>query len=141
MKRFVYLLLCCVILVGCGSSNDSSKEKQSKQEETDQKADEGERTLDDIESFLIDKKALIGEKTQMAPEVIGAVDGFKYKESNAEIYEYDTTTENYEKLCNGEEIPIEGMEGFTVKAVSVNGKFILMGEPSQEIIDTFNSFK
>lgn len=90
---------------------------------------------------MLDEGALTGERTQMAAEMVGAVDGFKYDESNAEIYEYDVTSENYMKLSNGEQIQIEGMEGFFVDAVSVNGKFVLMGTPSQETTDAFNSFK
>lgn len=101
-----------------------------------------EKTLEDVEDYLLDKGVLSGERVQMGAELIGGIAGFKYKDSAAEIYEYDMGSEEYKKLANGEEIPLKGMESYTVKAVSINGKFVLFGDNvSQELIDTFNSFK
>lgn len=100
-----------------------------------------EKSLEDIENYLLDKGILSGERTQMAASMVGGIDGFKYSDSGIEIYEYDITSEEYLALSNGEEIDLEGMEGFKISAVSINGKFVLLGEPSQEAIDAFNSFK
>lgn len=105
-------------------------------------AEASEKTLEDIENYLLEKGVLSGERVQMGAELIGGIAGFKYKDSIGEIYEYDTGSEEYQKLANGEEIPLQGMDGFTMKAVSVNGKFALFGDNvSQELIDAFNSFE
>lgn len=103
---------------------------------------ESEKTLEDIENYLLDSGVLSGERVQMAAEMVGGIAGFKYKDSVGEIYEYDTESEKYIKLKNGEEISLEGMNGFTTKAVSINGKFVLFGNNvPQELVDAFNSFK
>ncbi len=131
---FVLLAISAGVVLACGSGGDNEKGNDLKNQTQ-------EKTLDDVEQFLKEKNVLSGEKTKTAAEMIGAIDGFKYLESNTEIYVYDTDSEEYTKLSAGEEVPIKGMEGFFVKAVSVNGKFFLMGEPSQEIIDAFDSFQ
>lgn len=131
---FVLLAISAGVVLACGSGGDNENGDDLKNQNQ-------EKTLDDVEQFLKEKNVLSGEKTKTAAEMIGAIDGFKYLESNTEIYVYDTDSEEYTKLSAGEEVPIKGMEGFFVKAVSVNGKFVLMGEPSQEIIDAFDSFQ
>lgn len=131
---FALLAISAGVVLACGSGGDNEKGDDLKNQTQ-------EKTLDDVEQFLKEKNVLSGEKTKTAAEMIGAIDGFKYLESNTEIYVYDTDSEEYTKLSAGEEVPIKGMEGFFVKAVSVNGKFVLMGEPSQEIIDAFDSFQ
>ena len=93
----------------------------------------------DLESFLLEEGIVSGEKTKMAAEMVGALDGFKYGDFGVEVYEYDVNSEEYIALSKGEEIPLKGMDGFTVGATAINGKFVLMGEPSQEAIDAFNS--
>lgn len=115
---------------------ESEKVQESQPNET------SEKTIEDIENYLLDKGVLSGERVRMGAELIGGVDGFKYKDSAGEIYEYDVYSEEYKKLSNGEEIPLQGMEEFTVKAASINGKFVLIGDNiSQELIDAFNSFE
>ena len=127
-----------------GSESTSEPESQSEMESTpaNDSVEVSEKTLEDIENYLLDKGVLSGERVQMGAELIGGIAGFKYKDSVGEIYEYDTESEEYQKLANGEEIPLQGMDGFTLKAISVNGKFALFGEDvPQELIEAFNSFK
>lgn len=111
------------------SSPEVSKESDS--------VDLSEKTLDDIEKYLLDKGVLSGNRIQMAADLIGGINGFKYDESNIEIYEYDINSDEYISLSNGEEINLQGMDGYTVGAISTNEKFVLMGEPSQDIMDAF----
>lgn len=91
---------------------------------------------------MLDKGVLSGEKTQVAASMIGAKDGIKYAASNAEIYEYDESSEEYKSLASGESVEIEGMGGFSVSATSINGPFVLIasGDISQELIDAFDSY-
>lgn len=78
----------------------------------------------------------------MAAELVGGLDGFKYKDSIGEIYEYDTSSDEYQKLAAGEAIPLEGMAGFTITAIAVNGKFVLPDDDvPQELIGAFNFFE
>lgn len=161
-KKLLTILLACSISVGvvaCGDteskSNDTSKTSGHKNnslvdensetmtnDSNDNHTEEAtEKTLTDIENYMLENGAISGEKTKMAADMVGAVDGFKYKDSDVEVYEYDINSEEYIKLSNGEEIPLQGMESVTVSASAINGKFILMGNPTQEIISVFNSFK
>lgn len=154
MKRIItfFLLFSLTInITACsnkGSNNQEtlpSTQKEAQATKTSEKETETtkiqEKTLSDIETFLQKKGVLLGDKMQMAAEMVGAIDGFKYADCKTEIYEFDINSEEYKKLSNGEEIPLKGMEGFFVKAISANGKFVLIGDPSQEIIDAFESFE
>ncbi len=141
-------LMACEGNSGTSTSSDSSPEPtQSESNEVSEDTSEqaGGPTIDDLESYLLDKGVLSGEKTQTSAEMIGAISGFKYADSNAEIYEYDENSDDYKTLSDGEAIEIEGMSGYTVSSTAINGKFVLMasssGEISQELIDAFNSFK
>ncbi len=100
-----------------------------------------EASIDDIEKYMLENDAVSGQRTQMAANMVGAIDGFKYGDSNVEIYEYDINSKNYKTLAKGKKIPLEGMDGFEVEAVSINGKFVLIGEPSKDAINIFDSFK
>lgn len=155
IKLIVAATLFISFLSACGSENDvqtNSQEKALNQESTaintttpsaEQETESlnNEKSLTDLENYMLNEGVLSGDKTKMAADMVGAIDGFKYADCNTEIYEYDVNSEKYISLSSGEEIELEGMSGFTIKAVSINGKFVLMGEPSQEVIDCFDSFK
>lgn len=144
-KLLIIAMLLFIItgVVACGEkeTSESSENSDSAKQEELSESEPTENTLNDIESYLQDSGVLSGEKTQMAADMVGAINGFKYDESGIEVYEYDTNSEEYTALSNGEEIELKGMEGFTIGAAAVNGKFVLIGEPSQEAIDAFNSFE
>ena len=119
-------------------SHDSQAIEENPQNTPENKP---EHTLNDIENYLLDQGLLSGERTQMAAGLIGGIDGFKYSSSAGEIYEYDVNSDAYKKLSNGESITLEGMEGYSLKAVSTNCKFVLFGENiPQELIDAFDAF-
>lgn len=160
MKLIVAATLFISLLAACGSekdtqtrsqdeiSNQGSTEintptpstEQEEQEEQENESLNNEPVLSDLENYMLNEGMLSGDKIEMAADMVGATAGVKYADCNTEIYEYDINSEKYISLSNGEEIELEGMPGFTVKAVSINGKFVLMGDPSQEVIDCFNSF-
>ena len=126
------------------SDNETVSDKEGEADSTpaDDPQEKTEKTLADIENYLLDKGVLSGERIQMAAELVGGLDGFKYKDSIGEIYEFDTSSDEYQKLAAGEAIPLEGMAGFTITAVAVNGKFVLLGDDvPQELIDAFNSYE
>ncbi len=165
-KRLLTLILLSILstnITACGNNSPESNKQLQSTDETESKPKNNEtetqiipesenasennsskvseKTLKDIENYLLDQGVLSGERTQMAASMVGGIDGFKYADSGVEIYEYDINSEEYISLSNGEEIDLEGMDGFKIGAKSINGKFVLMGEPSQEIIDTFNSYQ
>ncbi len=153
-KLLLFLLMSAlsITIFACGKTNQKNDATDNGQESTasDEKEEnsttssepkEKINTLKDIEQYMIENGVLSGERTQMAVELIGAIDGFKYNDSDIEVYEYDVNSEEYISLANGEEIPLEGIEGVTIGAVSINDKFVLMGNPSEEAVNIFESFK
>ena len=154
-KKFVALLLASVLVLS-STSVIFADEKDDKIAELQSQVDEMQKTIDsltaeldkyrshdnqdnDIEKYLLDKDLLTGERTEMAAEMVGALSGFKY--DNVEIYEYDTSSEEYKELAAGNAIPLDGMEDITVDALAINGKYVLMGEASDELIKAFKEFK
>lgn len=149
-KKIVIVILTTVLfLAACGAENSSgdisaSHGNNHKELENSSDPEDGitEKGLEDIENYLLSRKLLSGDRVQMAADMVGAVSGFKYTDTVGEIYEYDMESEEYKKLSAGEEIPLKGMEGFKMKAVSVNGKFVLFGDnASQDLINGFDSFE
>ncbi len=163
-KIITLLMISALALSGCSNENTSEPEPETKttaeatkspdatspaqetdtpepQETQEAPQEKKDASLDDIEQHMLENNAVSGEKTQMVADMIGAISGFKYSDSNVEIYEYDVNSKNYKALTKGKKIPIEGFEGYEVGAAAINGKFVLMGEPSKKAINAFNSFK
>lgn len=173
-KKIVTLLLVSTMafgtLVGCGNNSNTDSNKSNVQEEketTDTKEVESEkqeesvpeetaeneeaetgeqaeeRSLAGIEQYMLDAGYLTGERSQKAAEMLGAIDGFGY-ECGVEIYQYDTNSDTYASVAAGEEIPLQGMDGYSVKFDAVNGEFALIfsnGEGGdQAIIDAFMAY-
>jgi hypothetical protein len=110
---------------------------------TDQDSVIGEYTFsleseDSIEEYLLSSGVLSGDRTEMAADMVGAVSGFKYGDS--EIYEYDESSDEYKTLAGGGSIPLQGFDGVTLSALAVNGKYVLMGSASDELISAFKSY-
>lgn len=166
-KKIVTLVLISAMafgtFTGCGGdSNKSTSQKETKKETTntkevkpDETAPEEtvenkntekqteERSLAGIEQYMLNAGYLTGERTQKAAEMLGAVDGFGY-DCGVEIYQYDTNSEIYASVAAGEEIPLQGMSGYSVKFNAVNGEFALVlsndEEADQVLIDTFMAY-
>lgn len=92
-----------------------------------------------MEDYLLKKGVLSGERTEMAADMVGAISGFKY--GDAEIYEYDTSSKEYKELSSGNAIPLKGMEDYLISPLAVNGKYVLMGEASEDLMQAFKNFK
>lgn len=95
-------------------------------------------SLDDLEKYLIEKKVLSGDRTEMAAEMVGAISGLKY--GNSEFYEYDTSSENYKTLSSGGSIVLEGF-GLSLTPLAINNEFVMFGEASDELVTAFNEYK
>lgn len=171
-KKIVTLLLVSTMafgtLVGCGNNSNTDSNKSNVQEEketTDTKEVESEekeesvpeetaeneeteeqteeRSLAGIEQYMLDAGYLTGERSQKAAEMLGAIEGFGY-DCGVEIYQYDTNSDTYASVAAGEEIPLQGMDGYSVKFDAVNGEFALIfsngEEGDQAIIDAFMAY-
>lgn len=155
------LLLCVSLLAACGSSDETSAaattaaaaETEGTETEAPTAAEteaptaaettaadtQGNAAGQSMEDYLLGLGLLTGERTEMAAEMIGAESGFKY--GDVEIYEFDESSDSYQKLAAGESVELEGMEGFGISAAAVNGKYVLVGSPSEEVINAFNEYK
>ena len=124
-------------------SSEEAAPDSMPQEEVSAKAEPeaSEPTLADMESYLLNKGVISGDRVRKAGEMVGAIDGVGYDE--CEIYLYDMNSESYQKVVNGEEIFIEGLEsfgGFTFDAVNGSYALLVKGGGS-ELVDAFNSFE
>lgn len=138
------LLLCVSLLAACGSSDETSAAATTAaaaetEAETTAADTQGNAAGQSMEDYLLGLGLLTGERTEMAAEMIGAESGFKY--GDVEIYEFDESSDSYQKLAAGESVELEGMEGFGISAAAVNGKYVLVGSPSEEVINAFNEYK
>ncbi|HIU75553.1 MAG TPA: hypothetical protein IAC62_06705 [Candidatus Pelethocola excrementipullorum] len=168
MKKKLCLAVLCTLTLSfaaCGnnvtatssasstSTSETSEEEQQttdtseeKEQATDTSGEEqaADISLSGLEAFLLEKGVITGARTEIAAEMVGAVSGFKYADTGAEFYEYDTNSDAYKTLSETGSIELQGMEGFNVTAVSINGSYVLIASSgttlSQELIDAFNSF-
>ncbi len=125
-KKWIVLIaasMLAILLAACGKDGD-----------------EGENTLEDMESWLLEEGVLSGERTEADAELMRAEDGVKYADSNVEIYEYDINSDTYNNLKSGASVGFDNAGPFSAKAV--NGKYVLIatGEVSEELVDAFKNF-
>lgn len=154
-KKFIALLLASTLALS-STSVVFADEKDDKIVELQKQVDEMQKTIDDLnaeldkyrsqdqqdnsmEDYLLDKNLLSGDRIEMAADMVGALSGFKY--GDTEIYEYDTSSEEYQELSSGNSIPLKGVDGYTVGALTINGKYVLMGEASDDLVKAFKDFK
>ena len=126
-KKWIVLIaasMLAILLAACGKDGD-----------------EGENTLEDMESWLLEEGVLSGERTEADAELMRAEDGVRYADSNVEIYEYDINSDTYNNLKSGASVGFDNAGPFSAKAV--NGKYVLIatGEVSEELVDAFKNFE
>lgn len=142
-----------------GSSTASSLGAPAEVEEM--KDTEAPDNLEGLCKFLEGNHAVAGDKTQMSYEVIGAVDGYKYrfkynaKTVQVEVYEYDLKNLNDTAKTALNEMKESG--SFTVldrqvgAVISENGKYVMVysDESNEEknnaqkerVLELFQGFK
>ena len=101
-KKFIALLLASTLALS-STSVVFADEKDDKIVELQKQVDEMQKTIDDLnaeldkyrsqdqqgnsmEDYLLDKNLLSGDRIEMAADMVGALSGFKY--GDTEIYEY-----------------------------------------------------
>ena len=143
MKKtlFTLLLATTVLMAGCGTKKETTTETTTEAvtEITTTEATteaEKEKSLDDIAKYLVDGGYVTGEQTETMYSYIGAIGGFKYLDSNVEVYEYDTNSDTYKGIVDTNEV-----SGLKVSAI--NGPYVLIfsgGNENQDVIDAFNKY-
>lgn len=95
---------------------------------TDPSTNTDSRSLKGMENFLINAGVLSGAREEIDPSIIGAIAGVRYPKSNVEIYQFDTSSENYNLLAMGEciSVSVSGKDVYYY-ADSANNGFILVG--------------
>lgn len=162
MKRKILFLSVVAALAfstsACGNNKTSNTDKVTQKQELEKDSSNSsvvndeevnntqeskdETSLEDLEKYLLEKGVLTGSKTETLAQMIGAKAGFKYQDSNAEFYEYDTNSDDYKALSSGSSIEFEEIGGVSISASAINGQYVLIssGELSQELLDAFNSY-
>lgn len=94
-----------------------------------------EVTLKSMEKHLLDSGVISGERTEPLYSFIGAINGFKYLDSNVEVYEYDESSDTYKDIVSTKQV-----SGINIYAI--NGPLVLVfsnDEANHTVIDAFNS--
>ena len=92
----------------------------------------------DMESYLIEKNLLSGDRVEMASDMVGAVSGFRY--GDTEIYKYDIESESYKNLIKENKVTLKDF-GVDLVPLAINKEYVLFGEATEELITAFNEFK
>ncbi|MBQ9610632.1 MAG: hypothetical protein IJV15_14465 [Lachnospiraceae bacterium] len=140
-KLFTLLLATTILMVGCGTKKETTTTEttEATTEMTTTEATteaEKEKSLDDLAKYLVDGGYVSGEQSETMYSYIGAIGGFKYLDSNVEVYEYDETSDTYKEIVN-----TNAVSGLTVPAI--NGPYVLIfsnGTTDQNVIDAFNNY-
>ncbi len=98
------------------------------------------KSLDEVADYLVLKKVVSGEQTETAAEMIGAISGFKYLDSDVEVYEYDTDSDVYKEIVKDNIVKVQGLD-LKITVSAVNGKYVLFCDDAQNKDDIIGVFK
>ncbi len=90
-------------------------------------------SFEDFLQYMQDSGTVSGEPSDTYPEVIGALNGCKFTDSNVEFYEFDMSSERYTEASENSQIG--GME-----VAAVNGPFVLIFDTEEQSADILNAF-
>lgn len=150
-KISVFAVSCAAVLLlsACGSSSSSvpassgaSSAVSSSSEPVSSVSSSAsvDDAFSDFEAALSENGIAYTEKVRMAAELIGGVDGYKYKtpDYNIEVYTFDPSSDAY---LTTEKNGIVIMEGFgSFPAYAHNGMVLVQTDNlPQEVIDLFDA--
>lgn len=98
-------------------------------------------SLNDVCDFLESEGLVSGDKTEMAGEMIGAISGVKYADSNVEIYEYDTESDRYKTLVDTGKVMLDGFD-MELTASAIHNQYVLFCDDASNadvVIESFNN--
>lgn len=154
-KIFVFAVSCAAVLLlsACGSSSSSvpassgassavssSSEPVSSVSVSVSSSASVDDAFSDFEAALSENGIAYTEKVRMAAELIGGVNGYKYKtpDYNIEVYTFDPSSDAY---LTAEKDGTVIMEGFGSFPAYAHKGMVLMQTDNlpQEVIDLFNA--
>lgn len=152
-KASVFAVSCAAVLLlsACGSSSSSvsassitSSTASSSSEPTSSVAVSSSApandAFSDFEAALSENGIAYTEKVRMASELIGGVDGYKYKtpDYNIEVYTFDPSSDAYLTAEKDGTVVMDGFGSFS--AYAHNGMVLMQTDNlPQEVIDLFNA--
>lgn len=152
-KISVFAVSCAAVLLlsACGSSSSSvpassitSSTASNSFEPTSSVAVSSSAPVNDafsdFEAVLSENGIAYTEKVRMAAELIGGVDGYKYKtpDYNIEVYTFDPSSDAYLTTEKDGTVIMEGFGSFP--AYAHNGMVLVQTDNlPQEVIDLFNA--
>lgn len=152
-KISVFAVSCAAVLLlsACGSSSSSvpassgaSSTASNSLEPTSSVAVSSSAPVNDafsdFEAALSENGIAYTEKVRMAAELIGGVDGYKYKtpDYNIEVYTFDPSSDAYLTTEKDGTVIMEGFGSFP--AYAHNGMVLVQTDNlPQEVIDLFNA--
>jgi hypothetical protein len=98
-------------------------------------------SLNGVCDFLESESLVSGDRTEMAGEMIGAISGIKYADSNVEIYEYDTESDKYKTLVDTGKVMLDGFD-MELTASAIHNQYVLFCDDASnasDIIEAFNN--
>jgi hypothetical protein len=98
------------------------------------------KSLNEVADYLVTKKVVSGEQTDTAAEMIGAISGFKYLDSNVEVYEYDTDSDVYKEIVKDNIVKVQGLD-LKITVSAINGKYVLFCDDAKNKDDIIGVFK
>lgn len=150
-KISVFAVSCAAVLLlsACGSSSSSvpassgaSSAVSSSSEPVSSVSSSAsvDDAFSDFEAVLSENGIAYTEKVRMAAELIGGVNGYKYKtpDYNIEVYTFDPSSDAYLTAEKDGTVIMEGFGSFT--AYAHNGMVLVQTDNlPQEVIDLFNA--
>lgn len=150
MKKLLLLLSILIMvfsIAGCNNAKPTNKSNEdptgtpvNSDTKTGDKVESSFKKLSDVENYFIEKGLVTGEKTLVEASMIGALNGFKYVDSDVEVYEYDLDSEQYKGLVENNTVEVEGF-GMEIIASAINGKYVLFCENAENKEEIINNFK
>lgn len=150
-KTSVFAVSCAAVLLlsACGSSSSSVPASSSASSAVSSSSEpvssvsssaSVDDAFSDFEAALSENGIAYTEKVRMAAELIGGVDGYKYKtpDYNIEVYTFDPSSDAYLTTEKDGTVIMEGFGSFT--AYAHNGMVLVQTDNlPQEVIDLFNA--
>lgn len=150
-KTSVFAVSCAAVLLlsACGSSSSSVPASSSASSAVSSSSEpvssvsssaSVDDAFSDFEAVLSENGIAYTEKVRMAAELIGGVDGYKYKtpDYNIEVYTFDPSSDAYLTTEKDGTVIMEGFGSFPAYA---HKGMVLMQTDNlpQEVIDLFNA--
>lgn len=137
---FLTLLLLTIGIVGCQSKETNETNKDASDSQVYE-----EPTLTKFEQFekgLNDKKITF-EKNVMAAEMVGAVEGYKYKfvDGKIELYRFEKGSDALKQVTENKSVHLEGFGSFPVEINNNLAAIVDVSNNKDILMEIFNNIK